>query len=157
MIDVFKFRAGVLFKQVLLKRRLAGRACPRSAREACPPKSVSWRSWMISRSQRQVMRIMLRLVWLTPYMGSSAMRSCAFLMASTSMADRMLSICSFVGLCSVIMAAGDGAASNRAAKSAGKLHKVVQRPDVQEAHHGALGRRRRRSQIPRGTTAHLSP
>ena len=35
VIDVFKFRAGVLFKQVLLKRRLAGRACPRSAREAC--------------------------------------------------------------------------------------------------------------------------
>ena len=55
------------------------------------------------------MRIMLRLVWLTPYMGSSAMRSCAFLMASTSMADRMLSIYSFVGLCSVIMPAATAA------------------------------------------------
>ena len=41
-----------------------------SAAGSFPPKRVSWRSWMISRSQRQVVRSMLRLVWLTPYMGS---------------------------------------------------------------------------------------
>ena len=34
--------------------------------------------------------------------------------------------------------AGRDGGVDRAAKSAGKLHKVVQRPDVQEAHHGAL-------------------
>ena len=57
---------------------------------------------MISRSQRQVVSSMLRLDQLTPYMGSKPMRSAAFLMASTSTADRMLSRYSFMGLASVI-------------------------------------------------------
>ena len=55
------------------------------------------------------MRIMLRQVWLTPYIGSSAMRSCAFFIASTFIEARMLSIYSFEGLFSVICPAASAA------------------------------------------------
>lgn len=62
-----------------------------------PPKRVSCWSWITSTSQRQVIRMVRRLLWLTPYMGSTAMRSREALIFSTSRNCRMLSIYSLKG------------------------------------------------------------
>ena len=96
----------------------AAPSSPHSVRASLPPKRVSCLLVDYLRSQRQVMSIMLRQVWLTPYIGSSAMRSCAFFMASTSIAAKMLSIYSLDGLYSPMVLSASACRSRRSWTSA---------------------------------------
>lgn len=53
-----------------------GRSVAAVGAGSLPPKSVSWRSWMVSTSHLAVSSMVLMEVSLTPYMGSKAVRAC---------------------------------------------------------------------------------